>query len=78
MRDAVLLAQRGHRVGVRGVDLRRDVPLVGGRGLLGPSRVVVGDDDGLEEVAPGRDGREGAADAAGADQQDAHVLYSPM
>ena len=61
VRDAVLPAQRRDRLRGRGVDLRRDVPVVGGGRLLGARRVVVGDDDRLEEVAARRDGGEGAA-----------------
>ena len=43
-----------------------------------PGLVVVGHDAALEEVAPRGDGGERRADAAGADQQDPHVVYSPM
>jgi hypothetical protein len=74
VRDAVLAAQRLDGRGVGRVDLRGDVPAVGGRPLLGAGRIVVGDDDRLEEVAPSGDGRERPADAAGADQQDPHSV----
>ena len=44
-----------------------------GDGLLGAGRVVVGHDEALDERAARRDRGDRTADAAGADQQDAHV-----
>ena len=70
--DAVLPAQGSHGRRVRGVDLCRDEAVVRRRGLLGPRQVVVGHHDGLEEVAPGGDGREGTADATGSYQENPH------
>ena len=74
MRDPVLLAERGHRLRRRGVDLRRHEAVVAERldRLRRAAPVVVGDHAELEEVAPRRDPGEGGSDAAGADQKDSH------
>ena len=45
----------------------------GSDGPLGPAGVVVGDDQAVEELAPGRDPRERVTDPAGPDQENAHV-----
>jgi hypothetical protein len=73
VRAAVLADERLHGGGIGGVDARGREPWiarVSGDRALGPGRVVVRDDHGLEELAPGRDGHDRTADAAGADHQD--------
>ena len=74
VRDPVLLAERGHRIRRRGVDLRRHEAVVAERldRLRRAGQVVVGDHAELEEVSPRRDPGEGGSDAAGADQKDSH------
>lgn len=79
VRDGVLAAERLDALGARGVDLSGgDAGLAvttlgrsaGARfGALGR---VVGDDERLEEVTFDEEFRGGRADAAGADEQDAH------
>ena len=62
---------------VRGVDLGGREPVAAGFGRgLRPAEVVVGHDHVLEEVATGRDAGDRRADAAGADDEDAHSLPS--
>src|SRR5215208_4655897 len=77
MGDAVLTAQLGHRRRIRGVYLRREEPVVVRCRLRGPRRVVVGDDDGLEEVATSGNRCERRSHSAGADQQYPHPLLPP-
>jgi hypothetical protein len=45
----------------------------GGDGALGPTHVVVGDDQVVEERTSGRDLGEGVADSSGPDQEDSHA-----
>ncbi len=74
------LADQGRdSIGVRGVHAGRGHAGVAGArdGGLGAPEIVVGDDDVLEEVAPQRGRDEGAADAAGADDQDPHGVVAP-
>ena len=75
MGGGVLADQGCHGLGARGIHLRRGEPLVAEfrHERFGAGRVVVGDDDGLEEVAAAEDAGGGTADAAGADDEDAHA-----
>ena len=73
--DAVLAAQRCDVLGARRVDPGRDEPRhrrPPGDGAIGAGAVVVGDDHVLEERPSGGDRDGGAADATGADDEDAH------
>lgn len=79
VRDGVLAAERLDALGARGVDLSgRDsgfaVTTLGrsAGARLGALGGVVGDDECVEEVALDEEFRGGRADAAGADEQDAH------
>ena len=74
-----LAGERGHCVGVGGVDLRGAEALLARTtsarrldGALGPLDVVVGHHPGLEEVALDRDPGRGVTDATGTDHQHAH------
>jgi hypothetical protein len=79
---AHLASQGRHCVRVGRVDLGGAEPLVArtppARGrdrALGPLRVVVGHDPGLEEVALDRDPGRGVTDASGPDHQHPHRLW---
>ena len=80
MRGAVFASERLDGAGIAGVDLGGDEPRLGrmpsadgGDGALGPTHVVVGDDQAVEERTSGRDLGEGVADSSGPDQEDSHA-----
>jgi hypothetical protein len=79
---AVLTGDGCHDVGVARVDARRGEPGGDFVAVLGPDPldralragfVVVAHDEELEEVASGRDLRDGISDATGADEEDPHA-----
>ena len=72
---AVLAAEGGDVIGLRGIDPGRHEAVVTGEprdGAGGAIGVVVGDDHALEEAAARRDRDDRAADAAGTDDEDPH------
>ena len=74
--DPLCAREFDDRGSVRRVDRGRDEPLVGDlvAGRLGAGERDIGDHRALEEVAAGEADGDRVADAAGADDEDAHRL----